>query len=494
MNFVEIYLQIFKERRTGAIEASTGKKRWIFYFLEGNLAITKSNLKQEQTAALKESEPTLSASELVLLQAKTRIQKACLAEETKERDVTADKNLNISALDALTLGIAEAYSDEDLLNLTSEIHDLRPELIEEISFEDGEIVAFISSLTGTLRSPVAVSNSGVPSGKAWAALWVLHLLDALKKDETEPEESITDLLNFDLDSLLEQEVAKEDIPESLPEPEENSENEVQESEQTKEEQMRDTIEELEAKILEAENHFEVLHVSHEVDPEEFRKSFRDLSMRLHPDRFIDANEETRERATVLFDKVREAYEVLSDDEKREKYINQAIHGQLSEEDQAMEQLEAYWKADAAFNKGKTLFNQGQISRAHPYFAEAAEASPETLEFVAYYGYTSFSVNRNTKPEEAVIGLETLKKVLELNKEQEIKLDSAWTLMGRAYREKGESEKAIRALKQALRINPSNPDATREMKRLISKNNPTKKEKKKEKKAGFFSKFFGGGKK
>ena len=218
-------------------------------------------------------------------------------------------------------------------------------------------------------------------------------------------------------------------------------------------------------------------------------------MRLHPDRFVDGDEEIRERATTLFDKVREAYEVLSDDEQREKYTNQAIHGQLSEEDQAMEQLEAYWKADAAFNKGKTLFNQGQISRAHPYFEEAAEASPETLEFVAYYGYTSFSVHRNTDPEQAMLGLETLKRVLELNKEQEIKLDSAWTLMGRAYREKGDTDKAIRAIKQALKYNPSNPDAKNEMRRLTSKDGRSKKpDKKEEKKQGFFARLFGGKKK
>ena len=183
MNFVENYLQFIKEQRTGAIEASIGKKRWLFYFLDGTLALTKSNLKQEQTAALKESHPSLSASELVLHQASTRIQKACLAEDVKERSATADKNLNISSLDALVLGMAEVYSNEELAEMNSEIQDLRPVLVEEISFEDGEIVAFLASLTGTLRSPVAVSNSGIDQNKAWATLWVLYNLEALKKDE-----------------------------------------------------------------------------------------------------------------------------------------------------------------------------------------------------------------------------------------------------------------------------------------------------------------------
>jgi curved DNA-binding protein CbpA len=491
MNFEELYLLMIKEQRTGAIEASSGKKKWLFYFSAGELALTKSNLKGEQTATLQEKNANFSASELVLLQAGLRTHKACLADEIVERDLSADSDHSISALDALVIGMSQAYSAEELANAASHMNDIRPKTKTDLLFSDGESLAFMNSLTGTLRSPVAVSNSGIAPTKAWPILWIMDHLDALEEDVVEAQEQIGDVIDFDLDSLLQQEVEKEDLP---PTPKAEEGEDVELPQKTKDDLMKETLDELEHHIMEAENHFEILGVAHDAEVEEFGKSFRELSMRLHPDRFIDAEEQVRERATTLFDKVRQAYEVLNDDDKREKYINQTIHGQLSEEEQAMAQLEAYWKADASFNKGKTLFNQGQVSRAHPYFAEAAEASPETLEFVAYYGYTTFSVNRNSKPDEAMAGLETLKRVLELNKEQEIKLDSAWTLMGRAYREKGENEKAIRALRQALKYNPSNPDAVREMKRLTSKSGKAQNKKKTEQKQGFFSRLFGGKKK
>ena len=67
-------------------------------------------------------------------------------------------------------------------------------------------------------------------------------------------------------------------------------------------------------------------------------------------------------------------------------------------------------------------------------------------------------------------------------------------MGRDSREKGENEKALRALRQALKFNPSNPDAVREMKRLTNKSGRAQKQSKKEEKKGFFSRFFGGKKK
>ena len=68
------------------------------------------------------------------------------------------------------------------------------------------------------------------------------------------------------------------------------------------------------------------------------------------------------------------------------------------------------------------------------------------------------------------------------------------LVGRAYRENNELEKAKRALKQALRINPSNSDAVRELKRVMGGGkSPAKNQKKEEpakKKGGLFGGFFG----
>ena len=132
MNFAESYLLMIKEQRTGAIEATSGKKKWLFYFTDGNLNLTKSNLKGEQTAALKEKNEHLSASELVLLQAGMRVQKACLAEEITERSSTADTDHAISGLDALVIGLANAYNEEELANAASHLSELRPKLVAEI--------------------------------------------------------------------------------------------------------------------------------------------------------------------------------------------------------------------------------------------------------------------------------------------------------------------------------------------------------------------------
>ena len=80
----------------------------------------------------------------------------------------------------------------------------------------------------------------------------------------------------------------------------------------------------------------------------------------------------------------------------------------------------------------------------------------------------------------------LKDILDANTHQERRLDGGWVLLGRAYRELGEKDAAKRALVQALRFNPANPDAPRELRRLEGKTGGQKSEKK----PGFFGKLFG----
>ena len=259
------------------------------------------------------------------------------------------------------------------------------------------------------------------------------------------------------------------------------------------EQLEQKVESLEAQILKAEDFFQILDVNEEDPNDVIGNAFRNLSLQLHPDRYATASEDIRNRVTELFDKVREAYDTISDAEKKEKYIRHVIQGEKTEESLALEQLEAYFQAEQAFNRGKAFFNQGNISRAHTFFSEAAEYSPESLEFMAYFGYSTFYTNRNGDMDEADKGIDIIREVIEANQEQEKKLDAAWYLIGRAYREKGEANKAKRALTQALRYNPSNAQARRELKRVVEGGGAASASSS-ESRPGFFSRLFGGGKK
>ena len=68
-----------------------------------------------------------------------------------------------------------------------------------------------------------------------------------------------------------------------------------------------------AAILAAEDHYDVLQVPGGAKTDEIRKNYLRISVRVHPDRNQDPN------ATQAFQKVSEAYAVLSDEEARRTY-------------------------------------------------------------------------------------------------------------------------------------------------------------------------------
>ena len=62
------------------------------------------------------------------------------------------------------------------------------------------------------------------------------------------------------------------------------------------------------------DYYEVLGVSKTATPDEIKKAYRKLAIKYHPDRNPD-NKEAEEK----FKEAAEAYEVLSNEEKRQKY-------------------------------------------------------------------------------------------------------------------------------------------------------------------------------
>jgi DnaJ-class molecular chaperone len=65
-----------------------------------------------------------------------------------------------------------------------------------------------------------------------------------------------------------------------------------------------------------ETYYDILGVSKDANENEIKKAFRALSLKYHPDR--NQNEDTTEQ----FQKIGEAYEILSDPEKRSQYENE----------------------------------------------------------------------------------------------------------------------------------------------------------------------------
>jgi tetratricopeptide (TPR) repeat protein len=249
------------------------------------------------------------------------------------------------------------------------------------------------------------------------------------------------------------------------------------------------------RILESENVFEVLSLGHESEVEDFRTSYFRLARILHPDRVGDDKPELQQSAAEAFDRARAAWEIVKDDELREETIARVIHGKKSEEEEAMEAVQEMLAIEKSFDRGLAQFRAGRIVQAHEMFAKVLVMSAkhpdfEVPEFRIYMGYCLWRLNHERDEDEASRGVEMLQNAM--NKAQSHQ--EGWVLLGRVVKQRGHPEEARKLFIRALKLNPENKDALREMERLKRERGGGKSGASGDKPKGFLGRLFSRGKK
>lgn len=72
-------------------------------------------------------------------------------------------------------------------------------------------------------------------------------------------------------------------------------------------------------MAEKRDYYEVLGISKGASEDEIKKAYRKAAMKYHPDKFSNASEKEKKEAEEKFKEVNEAYQVLSDSQKRAQY-------------------------------------------------------------------------------------------------------------------------------------------------------------------------------
>ena len=114
------------------------------------------------------------------------------------------------------------------------------------------------------------------------------------------------------------------------------------------------------------DYYTLLQVDDDAPREAIKRAFRTFAKRYHPDRFIDASVEKRERASEIYRRGSEAYQVLIDADERAAYNSVLERGQLrlspEERDRAgipEEVLEITDEDRISSPQAKNLFRQAQ---------------------------------------------------------------------------------------------------------------------------------------
>ena len=197
MDFADKFLDMVIGQKTGALDAREGKKRWVFYFKDGQLVLTKSNIRSEQGAALKETNPDKSAKELIHLQTVMRLTKGSgqLCKHAVLDDAPT-KSSNISGNDVFIETYSQFYTVEELEKKCADIVNVKLKLVSDPSFENTQYTAFLNTFEGLLTTATMVARSSLDRKEAWATIWLTWKLGLVEQEAKEAEE---DVFDFDLD-------------------------------------------------------------------------------------------------------------------------------------------------------------------------------------------------------------------------------------------------------------------------------------------------------
>ncbi|HAF06878.1 MAG: Heat shock protein DnaJ domain protein [candidate division TA06 bacterium 32_111] len=196
------------------------------------------------------------------------------------------------------------------------------------------------------------------------------------------------------------------------------------------------------------NYYEILNVSENASKAEIKKAYFALAKKYHPDKLAqEGNKDDN-----IFADIAEAYDVLSDDKKREEYdekLKKFKEGVDLEEKKNDERLENYFTKAKRKIKGRKFKEAIEIFKKLEMHYKYKNRKP-TDEFLSLYGYSLFFSGIDRKK-----GFELMDNALTSSNfsDQDIILN-----LVEAYFESGKEEKAKELFKLALGINPKNKRA------------------------------------
>jgi curved DNA-binding protein CbpA len=204
------------------------------------------------------------------------------------------------------------------------------------------------------------------------------------------------------------------------------------------------------------NYFEILGVAVEADDREIKKAYHQLAKKYHPDRYHAAGRpDVRQILERIFVKVNEAYDTLSDKEKR-RYYSRTVPGrpetapeQKGETAEPVRGVDRDRMAQDCFGQGKKFFDEGDYYSAIRAFRSAVEYAPGKTRYRIHLGI-GLSMNPKWRKEAE----ETFMRVIEMEPFNA----EAYAQLGKLYQRGHLLKRAEKSFLEALKLDRANATA------------------------------------
>lgn len=232
------------------------------------------------------------------------------------------------------------------------------------------------------------------------------------------------------------------------------------------------------------NHYELLKVPQSADTQAITSAYYALVKKFHPDRLPTALDPLIRCAQLVFERLTEAHDTLTNPARREEY-NKAVAagGGTRAAEQAMRDV---LESAMEFQKAEVLLRRRDYQGAMQHVRAAMNKAPDESDVNALYAWLLHLMNpQEAAPFDEI--LRSLDRALRANPRNERAHFYKGTILKRMKRE----NEALKHFRMAVEINPRNVDAAREVRiavmRRDSKPPPSSTA------GGILSRLFGGSK-
>jgi curved DNA-binding protein CbpA len=203
------------------------------------------------------------------------------------------------------------------------------------------------------------------------------------------------------------------------------------------------------------NFFVRLGVGTDSSPDAVKQAYLALARQFHPDRFLKpALSDLTPKVKELFAALNEAYGTLSDAQKRAQYLTRLGKARAAGAGAPAANEEAAQTAHRDFEKGEACARTNDYPRARAFFEAALRGNPARAEYKVALAATFVN---DPKGKDLARAKELLTEAM-----KDPSCDRAFMLAGSVARAEKDEVRAERFFRAALRANPENPEAAREV--------------------------------
>jgi tetratricopeptide (TPR) repeat protein len=208
-----------------------------------------------------------------------------------------------------------------------------------------------------------------------------------------------------------------------------------------------------AEGIDRENYFSMLGVTKDAPEAEIQAAYYALAKTWHPDRLPAELARVRELASKVFARMSEAFDTLSDPNKRKRYVDVMRGGGGTPEE--ADKIQQILDAASDFQRGEILWKKNDPG-AEQYILRAYQADPEQADYVALYATLQLS----KRPPDAAV--DDLIRLCDEAIDTHERCERAYFCRGMLRKRIGKMDAAMSDFRAAYEINPKNLDAAREV--------------------------------